>query len=118
MRALEEQVLIFARSNPERIAELVGSWINEEGPAEKLKAAALLVTLGPEVSAKILRHLNEQDLDGLTSEIVRLERLSPEARAAILKDCYEELMTRQFVIDGGSDYAQQLLERTQSHGES
>lgn len=106
MEALEERVVAVARDNPERMADMVRSWLTAEGMEVKRKAAVLLVTLGPEISSNILRHLDEQVIDQISAEIVRLERLTTEVRTQILRDCEDELM---------GNYAEQLLERTQSH---
>lgn len=38
----------------------------------KQKAAILLITLGPDVSARVFRHLREEEIEDLTLEIAAL----------------------------------------------
>ena len=86
--------------------------IGLESYSGRRKAAALLIALGPEISSGVLRHLREDQIDQVTQEIVRMERMPGEMRDQILQNCYEEAMTRQYITEGGSEYAQQLLART------
>ncbi|MBI2940813.1 MAG: flagellar motor switch protein FliG, partial [Chloroflexi bacterium] len=68
----------------------------------KRKAAALLITLGPELSAMVLKIMREDEIDTLTNEIVRMERIPSEVRDSILQETYEEAMTRQYITEGGA----------------
>src|SRR5438128_1678201 len=56
--------------------------------------------------------MEEHEVEAVTREIVRLERLPAEMRDAILQSVYEDAMSRQFITAGGSDYARDLLSRT------
>src|SRR5438309_9791815 len=76
------------------------------------KAAALLIALGSELAAQVLKSMDEHDVEEVTREIVRLERLPAEMRDAILQSVYEDAMSRQFITAGGSDYARDLRART------
>jgi len=76
------------------------------------KAAALLIALGSELAAQVLKSMDEPDAEQVTREIVRLERLPAEMRDAILQQVYEDAMSRQFITAGGSEYARDLLART------
>jgi flagellar motor switch protein FliG len=52
-------------------------------PAEKIertgkeKAAMLLISLGPEKSAEIFKHLKEEEIEELTLEIANIRAVSP-----------------------------------------
>src|SRR5437867_8521168 len=78
----------------------------------KRKAAALLISLGPELASQVLKTMREDEVEAITREIVRMERLPAEMRDAILQQVYEDAMSRQFITAGGSDYARDLLART------
>src|ERR1051326_7751545 len=56
--------------------------------------------------------MREDEVETITREIVRMERLPAEMRDAILQHVYEDAMSRQFITAGGSDYARDLLART------
>ena len=75
------------------------------------RAAALLIALGPEIAAQILRGLPEEDIGRLTWEIVGIGQLTPDEREEILATFYETIMGRDFVSVGGLEYAQDMLER-------
>jgi flagellar motor switch protein FliG len=78
----------------------------------KRKAAALLISLGPELASQVLKTMREDEVEAVTREIVRMERLPAEMRDAILQQVYEDAMSRQFITAGGSEYARDLLART------
>ena len=44
----------------------------------KQKAAIFLLTVGPEVAADIMKRLSEAEVDTLTYEIARLDKIRPE----------------------------------------
>lgn len=112
MRAIAREVLILAQTEPWTVAEFVALWLEDQNIVGDCKAAALLISLGPEVSSSVLRHLDEEMLHQVTVAIIRLDILLKEVRQEILRDCYEELKIRRYVTDGGANYAQELLVRT------
>ena len=75
------------------------------------RAAALLIALGEDVSAEILRRLPEEDVGRLTWEIVGIGQLTPEEREEILQTFYASALGRDFVSIGGVDYAQTMLRK-------
>jgi flagellar motor switch protein FliG len=79
--------------------------------AGRRKAAALLIALGPELSALVLKHLRDDETEDLIHEVVQMQRVPSEVRDAILQQAYEEAMTRQYIQSGGVEYARDLLSR-------
>lgn len=75
------------------------------------KAAALLIALGSELSSKIMKYMDQQDVERLTFEILNLERVPQEVTEAAIRDCRDEYFGNQPGIAGGSNYAQEVLER-------
>jgi flagellar motor switch protein FliG len=75
------------------------------------RAAALLIALGPELAAEILREMPEEDIGRLTWEIVGIGQLTAQEREDILQHFYETALGRDFVSIGGLEYAQEMLER-------
>jgi flagellar motor switch protein FliG len=75
------------------------------------KAAIFLVSIGPEVSADIFKHLKEDEVEELTFEIARIERVDPEERDTVLMEFQELMMAQDFIVNGGVDYAREVLER-------
>jgi flagellar motor switch protein FliG len=75
------------------------------------RAAALLIALGPELAAEVLRQMADEDIGRLTWEIVGIGSLSAQEREDILGHFYETALGRDFVSVGGLEYAQEMLER-------
>ncbi len=75
------------------------------------KAAIFLVTLGSEVSSGIFKHLREEEIEQLTFEIARIEAVEPEDRDRVLMEFQELMMAKDFITNGGIDYAKELLEK-------
>ena len=75
------------------------------------KAAVFLVSLGSEVSSEIFKHLREDEIEQLTFEIARLDRIEPEDRDRVLQEFQEMMMAQEFIQNGGIDYARDVLER-------
>ncbi len=76
------------------------------------KAAILLLALKQEVSAKIMKNLRRDRLEEITREIAHIERVSPEVRAAVVREFYNIVLARQYVDMGGLPLARTLLEKT------
>jgi flagellar motor switch protein FliG len=75
------------------------------------KAAALLISLGPEVSAQVLKCFKETDIETLTVEVFQLEKVSEETKAQVLEECYHMALAKDFITSGGMDYARDMLVR-------
>lgn len=75
------------------------------------RAAIALVAFGPEVSAQVLKGMREQELEQLTVEIANLRDVPPHVEEAVIEDCYNIFMARQYVSQGGVDFALDVLEK-------
>lgn len=78
----------------------------------KTKAAMLLVCLGPEKSAKVFKHLKEDEIEALTLEIATLNTISPEIKEGIMEEFYQVCIAQKYIVEGGIGYAKQLLEQS------
>ena len=74
------------------------------------RAAIVLVALGREVAADVFKNLSEREVEKLTVEIANLGDVSPEMEQEVIKECHTIFMARQYVGQGGIDYARDLLE--------
>lgn len=74
------------------------------------KAAVLLITLGPERSAGIFKHLKEEEIEDLTLEIANTRSVTPQAKEAVINEFYELCLAQQYIAEGGISYAKELLE--------
>ena len=75
------------------------------------KAAMLLITLGPERSAQIFKHLKEDEIEQLTLEIANIRTVSPAEREKVLSEFYQLCLAQQYITEGGISYAKEILEK-------
>lgn len=77
----------------------------------KQKAAMLLISLGPEKSAKVFKYLKEEEIEELTLEIANIKAVSPKLKEDVLQEFYEICLAQEYIAEGGIGYARQLLEQ-------
>ncbi|MDR0381183.1 MAG: flagellar motor switch protein FliG [Oscillospiraceae bacterium] len=77
----------------------------------KEKAAVLLIALGKEHSAKIFKHLRDDEIEQLTLDITNVRRVDSETKEAIIGEFYEQCLAQNYISEGGIDYAREVLER-------
>ena len=75
------------------------------------KAAILLITLGPERSAGIFKHLKEEEIEELTLEIANTRSVTPQVKEDVINEFYEVCVAQQYIAEGGIGYAKDLLEK-------
>ncbi len=75
------------------------------------KAAVFLVSLGSDISADVFKHLREDEIEQLTFEIARLDKIEPDDKDKVLQEFQEMMMAQEFITQGGIDYARDILER-------
>lgn len=75
------------------------------------KAAILFVTLGPEASAAIIKKLPEREIQKITYEIANLTAVKPEVKHQILTEFIEINKAKDYMIEGGFEYAKDLLSK-------
>ena len=77
----------------------------------KQKAALLLISLGPEVSASIYKHLNEEEIERLTLEISGVKKVEPEIKEDIIEEFHNIALAQDYISQGGIGYAKTVLEK-------
>ncbi len=73
------------------------------------KAAMLLVLLGEEASAQLLKELSEDEVQAVSREVARISTISTEEAEGVLEEFYQMAMAREYVARGGIDYARKVL---------
>nr|WP_081978478.1 flagellar motor switch protein FliG [Cellulomonas carbonis] len=75
------------------------------------KAALLLIQIGKEQAAKVMSMLDETEIEELTTEIARLERVDPEMANGVIEEFHAAAMGGStYAGRGGLGVAQALLE--------
>jgi len=75
------------------------------------KAAAVIVALGSEYASEVYKHLTEDEIETLTIEVAKLDRLSPDEMQDIVDDFYGLCTTQKVISEGGVLYARNVLEK-------
>jgi flagellar motor switch protein FliG len=75
------------------------------------KAAVLLVSLGPERAADVLKHLPEQDVEALSAEMASLWRVEPDLSETVFDELAERLAAGREISVGGLPYTKEVLDK-------
>lgn len=76
------------------------------------KAAIFLISLGGEISAKVMEQLREDEVEKIVFEIARTETIESDLKDAVLQEFQDLMMAQNFITTGGIDYARDVLEKT------
>ena len=75
------------------------------------KAAVLLMALGIEKSALVMKHLREEEVETISHELANTPTVMPEDRDKVLEEFYNICLAQQYITEGGINYAQNVLEK-------
>ncbi|SFT71077.1 flagellar motor switch protein FliG [Selenomonas sp. GACV-9] len=84
---------------------------SESELSNQQKVAILFIALGPEYSAKLFQHLDDEEIEKITLEIANHKQVSSEQKAAVISEFYQMAMARDYISNGGLEYAQNVLEK-------
>jgi flagellar motor switch protein FliG len=88
---------------------------NEKLPetADKLdgitKSAILLLSLGKDVGASVLKSMKPETVEEVTRELASLGRVPDRLVTSVIEDFYNLSLANQYASEGGLEYAQSLL---------
>jgi len=75
------------------------------------RAAAVIVALGSAQASEVYKHLTEDEVERLTVEVARLNKLSSDDMQEIVDDFYGLCTTQKILSEGGVIYAKNVLEK-------
>ncbi|BAU27667.1 flagellar motor switch protein FliG [Aneurinibacillus soli] len=75
------------------------------------KAAILLISLGPEVSAQVFKHLREEEIEQLTLEIANVRKVDISEKETVLTEFHQICVAQEYISQGGINYAKEILEK-------
>lgn len=73
------------------------------------KAAILMIILGDQASAEILRQLDEEEVQSIGHEVARITSISNDQAEEVLEEFYQMSMAHEYVLKGGIDFAKKML---------
>lgn len=75
------------------------------------KAAILLISLGPDVSAQIYKHLTEEEIEKLTLEISSVKKVETDQKEVVMEQFHQIALAQDYISQGGIGYAKTVLEK-------
>jgi flagellar motor switch protein FliG len=75
------------------------------------KAARFLMLLGKEEAAKVMKHLEEEEIAGITKEIAQIDKIESNEATKILEEFGYLLKTQDLVARGGVAMAEAILRK-------
>ncbi|MBF4499939.1 flagellar motor switch protein FliG [Savagea sp. SN6] len=75
------------------------------------KAALLLISLGPELSAQVFKHLDEDEMEKLTLEISGVKKVESEVKDQVIEEFHNIALAQDYISQGGIGYAKTVLEK-------
>ena len=92
--------------------------LSDRPPAVKVDAGILLVVLGDEVASELIKRLNWWALVEVTTAVSQIKEVDPKDEQRVAVDFDENLRARQWVRQGGVEYARRLLDRAVGRGKA
>jgi len=77
----------------------------------KQKAAILLISLGPDVSAQIYKHLTDEEIEKLSLEISSVKKVDTSLKEDIIEQFHQIVLAQDYISQGGIGYAKTVLEK-------
>jgi flagellar motor switch protein FliG len=85
--------------------------MNPEELNGRQKAAIVLMAMGPQVAAEITKNLAQAELEEISFEIARLDRVPSEIVTTVLSEWGQMETAAHSIAEGGVDYARKVLEQ-------
>lgn len=77
----------------------------------KQKAAILLISLGPDVSAQVYKYLSEEEIEKLSLEISSVKKVDSNLKEDIIEQFHHIALAQDYITQGGIGYAKDVLEK-------
>jgi len=82
------------------------------------KAAILMISLPQRTAGQMMAALDRDMVELLSTEIARTDNVTQDERITVVEEFYQLAIARQYLEQGGFDYARQLLEESLTPGEA
>ncbi|AFH50245.1 Flagellar motor switch protein FliG [Ignavibacterium album JCM 16511] len=76
------------------------------------KAALLMIALDIETAASVLKYLDPEQVEKISAEITKVKNIPSKVVDSIMQDFYDMVTAREYVLEGGLEYAQAILEKS------
>ncbi len=101
--------------DPKDVARVIRTLLieNVEGKdfSGRLKAAILAITLGQSATARVVKHLNDYEIEDIARAVSELKTVTSEQEREVVEEIEQFLVAGHYVSMGGIDFARGALER-------
>ncbi len=86
--------------------------VPDSGYSGLQKAAILLIALDVDVAAEVFKHMDPYDVEMISTEITKLRNAPANKVDMVLEEFYNMVTAREYVLEGGIEYAKAVLEKS------
>lgn len=105
----------MAAKQPEELARAIQTVrlsADKDGMIDALeKVAILVIALGSDLSAPVLNHCDWDEVQDITQAVIEVRTVLPEKRKAVVEEFRQLLLSGDYILRGGPEYAQRMLQR-------
>ena len=76
------------------------------------KAAMLIIALNVENASEVFKHLDTSEVEMISTEISKVRNIPSQTVDTVMEEFYNMVTAREYVLEGGIEYAQQVLEKS------
>ncbi len=76
------------------------------------KSALLLIALNVETASQVFKYLEASDVESISAEISKVKNIPSQVVEQVIDDYHDLVTAREYVLEGGIDFAQQVLEKS------
>ncbi len=98
--------------------ELSSEFVALDSLTGSQKAAILMVAIGPDAASQMLKNLSQDDVEVVTTEIAKLRNIPSKLINEVINEYHKMILAQNYISEGGSDYAEQLLEKAMGSEQS
>ncbi|MGA9120038.1 MAG: flagellar motor switch protein FliG [Bacteroidota bacterium] len=84
--------------------------VKDDRLSSRQKAALLMLSLDVETATKVMRQLDQDEIEHLTVEISNMKGVPSGKVDKVIEEFHQMVMAEEYIVQGGLDYAQKLLE--------
>lgn len=75
------------------------------------KAAVFIITIGTQAASEMLKSLKPPEVEEVTMEIAKIKNVKAEVVDSVLKEFYQMMEAKQYILEGGFEYAEEVLSK-------
>ncbi len=76
------------------------------------KASLLMIALDVDTASQVLKYLDPLDVEFISAEISKVKNIPSQVVEMVLNDYHSLIVAREYMLEGGIDYAQRVLEKS------